>query len=192
MSAGVGALVLAAGFSNRFGSIKLCARLDNGKTVFEQTLERIQAAIKDVVVVTRPELADVLINHCETLNIFDQAEKGMGATLAYGIGLMPEWDATLVCLADMPFIDSATYAQLAAELDQNAIVMPSYQGRAGNPVGFGRDYYGELALLSGDSGGRPVVQRHLDALRRLDVGDPAILYDIDTPDDLARLQANCA
>lgn len=192
MSASVGALVLAAGFSNRFGSIKLCAELDNGKTVFAQTLERIRAAIKDVVVVTRPELADLLINECESLNIFDQAEKGMGATLAYGIGLMQDWDATLVCLADMPFIESATYAQLADRLDHNAIVMPNYQGRAGNPVGFGREYYDELMLLRGDSGGRPVVQQHLDALHKLTVNDPAILYDIDTPDDLSRLQASYA
>ena len=111
-----GALVLAAGFSNRFGSIKLCAELASGKTVFAQTLDNLQQAIDEVVVVTRPELVEPLIQYCDTLQIFDQAERGMGATLAYGIALVEDWDSCLVCLADMPFIQPATYRTLAAAL----------------------------------------------------------------------------
>lgn len=184
-----GALVLAAGFSNRFGSIKLCAPLQSGKTVFAQTLENLQQALDEVVVVTRPKLVESLIQHCDSLQVFDQAERGMGATLAYGIALVQDWDSCLVCLADMPFIQPGTYRSLAAALHPERIVIPRYQGRPGNPVGFGRQFYGELAALTGDSGGRSVVQAHADAVLRLDVTDAAILDDIDTPADLARLQS---
>lgn len=189
MTVTVGALVLAAGFSNRFGSIKLCAALNNGKTVFQQTLETIQQSLEQVLVVSRPELAEPLIQHCESLQIFDEAEKGMGATLAYGISLIQDWDACLVCLADMPFISTDSYTAIAAAARSDAIVIPRHGGKAGNPVAFGKDFFPELLALRGDSGGRPIVQQHRDAVIELDLADSAILHDIDTPADLARLQA---
>jgi molybdenum cofactor cytidylyltransferase len=189
MSGKVGALVLAAGFSHRFGSVKLCASLDNGKTVFEQTLERLQQAVADVVVVTRPELAEPLIQVCDSLEIFDQAEKGMGATLAYGISLISDWDAVLICLADMPFITAETYGQLARVQQADRITVPEYQGRQGNPVGFGRKFFAELGSLGGDKGGRAIMQHYPEALDSISVEDAAILHDIDTPEDLRRLQS---
>lgn len=183
-----GALLLAAGFSNRFGSIKLCAELNSGTTVFAQTLNNLQQAMDEVVVVTRPELAEALIQHCDSLQIFDQAERGMGATLAYGISLVESWDSCLVCLADMPFIKPDTYGNIADALRADRIVIPEYGGKPGNPVGFGRQFFPELMTLQGDSGGRAVVQLHPEALQRLAIDDAAILHDIDTPADLARLQ----
>ena len=188
MTRKTGALVLAAGFSQRFGSIKLCAKLDNGKTVFQQTLQRISTNFHTVTVVTRPELFPRLACDHADIHAFDHAERGMGATLAYGIGLVQEWDACLICLADMPFIQEASYQLLADALSRDNIVIPVYQGQAGNPVGFGRAYFSHLQQLSGDCGGRPVVREYPEAVARLNIDDPAILWDIDTPDDLARYQ----
>lgn len=188
MSSGTVALVLAAGFSNRFGSIKLCATLDNGATVFEQTLRNIEQAVADVIVVTRPELAEDLIQHCNSLQIFDQAEKGMGATLAYGIGLIQESDSCLVCLADMPFIKPQSYRELAQSMTRENIVQPCFADQPANPVGFGQQYYAELMALTGDSGGRPILQAHADLVQRVTLDDPGLVADIDTPEELARFQ----
>jgi len=41
--------------------------------------------------------------------------------------------------------------------------------------------------LSGDSGARAILQAHPQAIRRLDVNDPGILQDVDTPQDLQRV-----
>ena len=188
MTRKTGALVLAAGFSHRFGSIKLCAELNNGKTVFQQTLQRISRIIDTVTVVTRPELLPILASDHQDIHAFEHAERGMGATLAYGIGLVHEWDACLICLADMPFIQEASYQLLADAVCRDNIVIPFHQGHAGNPVGFGSAYFSQLRQLSGDSGGRPVVREHPEAVVRLNIEDPAILWDIDTPDDLASYQ----
>jgi len=192
MSSTITALVLAAGFSNRFGSVKLCAELDNGQTVFSQTLANIQAAVADTVVITRPELAEQLIQHCDSLQIFDHAERGMGATLAYGISLLGECTACMICLADMPFIKADSYRQIADNLHKDRIVVPVYKGQAANPVGFGSDFFPELMDLTGDSGGRPVVQTHQSAVQRISIDDPGLLADIDTPDELSRLQKSVA
>lgn len=184
----IGALILAAGFSNRFGSVKLLAKLSNGLTVFQQTQQRVAAAIPDYQVITRPELGDSLSPFCENLNIFDGAERGMGATLAFGISKAESWDACLICLADMPLITSSIYKDIAATAAPDKIVLPNYDGKSGNPVAFGKDFYPELLTLTGDAGGKPVLRRHGDSVIKLTVNDEAILQDIDTPDDLARLQ----
>lgn len=185
----IGALILAAGFSNRFGSIKLLAKLDNGLTVFEQTQQRLAEAIEDYEVITRPELYESLSLYSNKLNVFDDAERGMGATLAFGVSRAAEWDACLICLADMPLIPSSVYREIAAASTANNIVVPSYNGKSGNPVAFGKNFYTELLALTGDAGGRPVLKRHENSVIKLAVDSEAILQDIDTPDDLARVQS---
>ena len=188
MTIKVPAILLPAGCSNRFGSLKLCAELNNGSTVFEQTLQRIRASVPEYKVITRPEIAHQL-NSVETkLNIFHDAEKGMGSTIAFSIGLIDDWDACLICLADMPFIQEDTYRKLATELTSENIVSPFYEQQAGNPMGFGRKFFPELTQLSGDSGGKPIVQAHKASVVRVRIEEPTILYDIDTPQDLDRFQ----
>ena len=189
MTKEVGALILAAGFSKRFGGIKLDAKLNNGATVFSQTLSRISAAIPNYKVVTRPGLIDVLSPTEPNLNAFEFSEQGIGASLAFGISLVNNWHACLVCLADMPFIEIETYRALASQLNQNNIVIPFHQKQAGNPVGFGRYFYSDLRSLSGDTGGRPVVKNNQNTVITFDVEDAAVLYDIDTPTDLDRYQS---
>ena len=189
MTKEVGALILAAGFSKRFGGIKLDAKLNNGSTVFSQTLSRISVAIPNYKVVTRPDLIDVLSPTEPNLNAFEFAEQGIGASLAFGIGLVNNWHACLVCLADMPFIEIETYRSLASQLNQDNIVIPFHQKQAGNPVGFGRHFYSDLRNLSGDAGGRPVVKENQNAVVAFDAEDAAVLYDIDTPADLDKYQS---
>ena len=189
MTNAVGALILAAGFSHRFGSVKLNAKLNNGATVFAQTLRRVSTALPNYKVVTRPELAELLSHAERNLNLFDHADDGMGASLAYAIGLVSEWQACLVCLADMPFIEVATYRRLAENLQPDNIVIPLHQGQPGNPVGFGSKYFSELSKLSGDEGGRAVVKTNQNAVILVATEDAAILYDIDTPADLEKYQS---
>ena len=63
---------------------------------------------------------------------------------------------------------------------------PVYRGVQGNPVLFGNEVFSELAALTGDSGGKAVVQAHPDRVERVpfDLPMPA---DLDTPEDYARL-----
>lgn len=193
-----GALVLAAGFSRRFGSIKLDAALANGSTVLQQTLQQLAAATPRIRVVTRQALLDAgLFNRKLNINgrpvpihehvqllLCEDAESGMGHSLAYGARHIDDWDACLVCLADMPFIRPETYQQLFAALDQTHIVLPRYQGKSGNPVGFARQHYKALSQCDGDTGARKVISNLQQQVLHLDVDDAAIHRDIDTPEDL--------
>jgi len=186
----VKALVLAAGSSKRFGSRKLIAKLPGGETVLRRTLNRIKLALPNVTVISSIELYSSISlsdSHSEIeIEIFADSHKGMGASLSHGIKLSQKSNACLVCLADMPFIQTSTYREIASKLTKNNIVVPVYKGKQGNPVGFGERFFRELASLSGDKGGRTLIEKYSDSTSYIDVDDPTILYDIDTPEDLEK------
>lgn len=188
MTTTIGAIILAAGFSHRFGSSKLRATLANGNSVIQQTLAHIHYAGLPNVVITRPELTDTLRLNNTRIVAFDGAARGMSASLAFGISQALDWDGCLVCLADMPFIESSTYRLIADRLTPTTIVLPCYHTRPGNPVGFGREFYAQLQNLKGDVGGRAITESNQNAVVELAIDDAAILNDIDTPEDLSRYQ----
>ncbi|NQV69974.1 MAG: nucleotidyltransferase family protein [Pseudohongiella sp.] len=185
----IGAIILAAGFSHRFGSSKLLAKLDNGNTVFQQTLQNVSAAIPSVLIVSRPEIAPALAKYSTGILLFEQAEHGMGATLSFAAQQIEGWTGCLVCLADMPFITVDTYAKIAARLTGEKILIPTYQSQAGNPVAFGKKYFNQLRQLQGDSGGKSIIASRPESVLRMAVDDPGILQDVDTENDLTRYQS---
>ena len=184
MTRTIGAIVLAAGFSTRFGGQKLIKDLPNGNGIFTQTLGRIRSAIPRVKIITRPELAKSLSIIQEELYVFKNAEKGIGATLAFGVSLANEWDGCLVCLADMPFIQTKTYQIIASSLQETGITVPLYNGKQGNPVGFGSRFFKELRKLNEDIGGISLTRKYHRNVQYIKVSDPGILKDIDTPEDI--------
>jgi molybdenum cofactor cytidylyltransferase len=83
----------------------------------------------------------------------------------------------------MPCIAVSTIEAVARALDEGAsLVAPFYRGERGHPVGFGAVHFAALAALDGDTGARDLFRRN--EATRLDVADPGILRDVDTPDDL--------
>ena len=190
MTKPVGAIVLAAGSSSRFGSSKLLAELSSGKTVFQQTVERIAEAFPELLVVTRPEMVTALQKLAQGTSIlgFEHADQGMGATLAFAAQQIGDWDGCVVCLGDMPFIEASTYSLIAELVTVDSIVTPTFDSKMGNPVAFGKNLYTDLEALTGDSGGRRLTSMYPQAVRELRVSDPGILQDIDTLEELTLYQ----
>jgi molybdenum cofactor cytidylyltransferase len=73
---------------------------------------------------------------------------------------------------------------MAQLLDGAVLVAPFHAGRRGHPVGFAAGLGAELLAANGDAGARDILARHASSLTRLDVDDPGILIDVDTPGDL--------
>lgn len=185
-----GAILLAAGFSRRFGDIKLNAVLPDGSTVLQQTARLLSDNINNVLVVTRPALLDAnvlskLTFSDEQIILCHDADQGMGHSLACAVRAIPvHWHACMVCLGDMPFLGASTLQQLQQNASSHEIIIPTFQGQRGHPVVFGRDFFAELSQSQGDTGGREVVRNHPDRVRLIELDDPGILQDIDTPEDI--------
>lgn len=182
-------IVLAAGTASRFGSDKRLARLPDGRALLDATLASIPEAFAQRIVVLQSEDAALEASLPRGWLAIQAAEaaRGMGFSLQAGLAAIPESClGAIVALGDMPDVQAATWQGLAECLEADRLVVPRFEGRRGNPVGIGRDFFSELGQPSGDSGARDLFRRYPDAVVWLDCEDPGILLDLDRPEDLQR------
>ena len=102
--------------------------------------------------------------------------------------LSPEVPGTFFCPVDHPLFQAETVKALGRALIETGapIVAPTFRGRSGHPVLFHRDLFHELLEEELPKGARTVVDRYHGERILVDVSDPGILADIDTPDEYAR------
>jgi molybdenum cofactor cytidylyltransferase len=186
-------VLLAAGSGSRFDPDglhnKLLAEMPDGTPVAHEAAHRLLRVVTRVLAVVRPgsdALARVLNDAgCDVVFALS-AERGMGASLAAGIAASDDAQGWIVALADMPRIALPTIEAVARALDSGAsLVAPFHDGQRGHPVGFGVEHLDALLALDGDTGAKALLMSQ--ALTRIDVDDPGILRDVDTPDDLRTL-----
>jgi molybdenum cofactor cytidylyltransferase len=189
-----GALIVAAGFSRRFGSDKRRYALADGDPLLLATVKVYSEVFPSVAVVLRNDdgpLADDLLRGLEhqppIIVTTDLAHLGMAHSLADGVRAVASWDYLFVALGDMPFVAPTTLGELRQKMSdarhrgEALIVRPRCDNRAGHPVGFSCEYFSELMSLSGDDGARPVLEAHCAELEHLDTTDRGVLIDIDQP-----------
>ena len=117
--------------------------------------------------------------------------QGMATSLHAGLSaLSPHITAALVVLADQPFVRPQTLDQLIAEHRRSraSIVIPTHQGKRGNPVLLDRSLFPEVMQLQGDVGCRAIFARHQEDILNVEVDDGGILLDIDSQEDYRRLR----
>ncbi len=193
----IAALVLAAGASSRMGRPKLDLDV-GGKTVLERAVDTLLASpVERVLVVVSPDRTgiplsiDRLGDRSESrLRVVHNpgAEEGMASSIRAGLCVLPdETRALVIALADKPLVRSETIARLVSRFEQGGarIVYPRYRGRQGHPVVIASALFPELRDLEGDSGAKPLLRKHAQAAVPVDVDDPGVLLDIDTPEDYA-------
>jgi molybdenum cofactor cytidylyltransferase len=176
-------ILLAAGYSRRFGSDKLLHPLADQTPMALVAARHLRAAVDELLIVIRPEskiLIDLLQREQFSVVTCEEAATGMGASLACGIKASANAQAWLIALADMPFIQVQTIEKLANLLRQGAaIVAPQYQGRRGHPVGFHGRFYQPLSQLHGEQGARLLLQRYHNQLTLFTCEDQGTVWDID-------------
>jgi len=183
----IAGIVLAGGRSARMGRPK--ALLSAGDRSF------VEAAIGCLIEGGCSEVI-VVVNEGEA-ELMDLAARA-GGVLTWGAGpdteqidsliagvkaLPPEVEAAVVLPVDHPRVKPQTVAAMirAFAASHPPIIQLRHQGRHGHPVLFAAPLFDEL---KGDlpEGARTVIDRHRAAVHELDVDDPGILLDVDTPD----------
>ncbi|QNA87785.1 nucleotidyltransferase family protein [Massilia sp. Dwa41.01b] len=184
-------ILLAAGRGRRFDPLgrqnKLLQALPGGDAVVVASARHLLAVLPRVVAVVPPEdggVGEALRALGVEVTVCPDADSGMAASLVHAIRhSLPQADAWLVALGDMPHVAPATLRALLEALAAGAqIAAPTYRGQRGNPVAFGQGHLPALLALEGDAGARGLLRSC--PVREVAVCDPGILRDIDTPADL--------
>ncbi len=179
-------LLLAAGSATRFGSDKLRHTLPHGVPIAVQAARHLRPQVSRLVAVVRNAQMKALLEseNCEAA-LFEQADEGMGASLACAARAAGRADGYLVALADMPFIRGTSIAAVRAALEKGApLAAPYFRGRRGHPVGIAGSFFDSLLDLGGDEGAKRLLGENESRLVKIPVGDPGVIRDIDTPGDL--------
>ncbi len=192
----IAALVLAAGSSRRMGGRHklLIAGADGRAMVARSADNLIAAGIAPILVVTGHRADDVraaLAGRDVRFVHADRHEEGLAESLKAGLAALPEdAAAVMVCLADMPLVEPATIGLIAAAYDPDEgrlIVVPTHDGVQGNPVLWDRSFVDEMMALSGDTGARALLKRHMESVAEVEIASDSVLRDFDTPESLASL-----
>ena len=182
----IAVIILAAGQSTRFGSIKMNYPIEESKTILSVCFEKYQSRFTNmnIVVSTQVELDKIVIKGDTEIIASNNSVKGMSQSLIAGIQAQPNSRAWLIALGDMPYVQIQTIEKLAAKATTDNIVVPVFDNKRGNPVIFGQRFYDDLMKLDGDVGAKELINSNRDLVCEVDVTDIGVLLDIDRIEDI--------
>jgi molybdenum cofactor cytidylyltransferase len=190
----VAGLILAAGESRRMGRPKALLELD-GRTFLACGIELLCAArCAPVLVVDGAHRLDEITGAEVVHN--EAWQRGPLSSLQVGLRraleVEPDIDAVLVHHVERPRVRVDTLQTLLAALarEPEGIWQPTHLGRSGHPIVWPRSLFDELLALDPSHASARELLRGSAATRRrkLDVEDPGVLDNFDTPDDLEQLR----
>ena len=193
----VAAVILAAGRSTRMGGPnKLLAEIGGRPLVRIAAEEALASRARPVIVVTghqRDKVEAALAGLEVQLAHNPDFADGLSTSVKTGLSAVPaDIDGAIVCLGDMPQVRAPLIEKLVAAFDPERgalVVVPTIDGKRGNPVVWSRRFFPELMTLDGDIGARNVIGRYPEAVIEVPLTDTAALIDVDTPEALNRVKA---
>ncbi len=188
-------IILAAGESSRMGKDKALLPYA-GTTFIERLMDLFVPRVAPLIVVLGYNAGRILVGLRERPDvqvvINDKYRDGHLSSLQAGImALPPDAVSALVTLVDHPAVTEATLDVILTHAPA-PLVIPRYDGRRGHPVLLSRKLLDAIAALPPEASAKQVIHAHLAEAVQLDVDDPGVLRDIDTPADYEKLSSRLA
>jgi molybdenum cofactor cytidylyltransferase len=202
ISLSTAAIILAAGSSSRMGGgrHKLLLPLDNRPVLAHVIDAALLSQARPIIVVlghqadqVRSQIKHYTIHHDITLVENAHYLQGMSTSLRMGVQTLLsngyrnvsasyQVDSALIMLGDQPLITARVIDTLITTYRTagTSIVAPLYKGKRGSPVLFDESLFPELIAVTGDEGGRTVLERHRHEVELVEMEDVLANYDVDT------------
>jgi len=189
----VAGVILAAGSSSRIGRVKQLLAFRE-TTVLGQVIENAAGSVLDTVIlvlghgaeeiqkVVRLEGVTMVMNEAHALGQSTSLRAGLSAVSAKTGGVM-------FILGDQPLVGPDVMNSLIDGYSRTRapIVLPTHQGRRGNPVVIDRTLFARIESLTGDLGARVLFEEYAEAIVEIETEDDSIHFDLDTWDDYRNL-----
>lgn len=189
-----GVMILAAGPSTRMGQPKQLLAV-NGRPLLALTVETALASAAWPVVVVLGANAEAIRPALATYPVLIAENaawaEGMASSIRTGIDTLHQFsrvlDGAVIALCDQPALSADMIARLVAthQATGRGIVAARYAGRQGAPALFTKQYFSNLAALTGEEGARALLYGDPSQVAAVDL--PELAFDLDTPADYAAL-----
>jgi molybdenum cofactor cytidylyltransferase len=180
-------IITAAGMSTRQKRNKLLIRSCN-ETIIEKTINNCLNNNLDIYVIVGyqkelivPIIADRFRNDIKIVENKDY-ESGIASSLKAGITVAGDkYDYFGFCNGDKPFIKVKTIKIMLKYLleEKPSILVPIYQEQSGHPTIFSKEFIKYFSIISGDTGGREIINKYPSAVTYLPINDEGIILDMD-------------
>lgn len=189
-------VLLAAGRGRRLGGNKQLAPWllsSTSGTLIESAFDHVEVVCDEMIVVLghkQREVEEALRPRVHT-TVQSDADADMSKSIQVGLKealRIKNVQCILLQLGDHPQVSPSTLDGLiASSRASRSVIAPRYQGRNGHPIAIPTDI--ARAISKADLSSGLADWFRMDDTRRtfLDVDDPSVVLDIDTPEDLARV-----
>lgn len=190
----VSGVILSAGESKRMGEPKALLLIE-GRAIIDHIVEQyLIGGVSEVVVVVNPEIYERVKKslHKKTpesvkIVINENYKKGMFSSMQKGVN-EAKFDNVLLGLVDNPLIDANTVCRLIKSFNKHYILIPTYMGRKGHPVIFGKEVKEEIIKAPVENTMmKDIFQKFGDLVRFIEFDTQRILVDMDSKDDYERI-----
>jgi CTP:molybdopterin cytidylyltransferase MocA len=189
----ISTVILAAGNSSRFGANKLLVPL-YGKPMYQYAIEKVeQSSFYSRFIVTQYKEIMEKAGQGTVIPVRNRyPEKGMSYSIRLGTESCLESDGILFLVADQPFLSKNTIEKLKEIFSKNPsnIICARTKKHRGNPAVFPKVFYPELLHLTGEEGGRKILEKYPEHIIYFDVENQMELEDIDTEENYRLLGTN--
>ena len=188
---GISAILLAAGESTRMGRLQALLPWQGATLIEYQVSSLLEAGVSQLVVVVghRGDEVGAPIAGREGVTTVENPDYRQGKTTSIKAGLRavsPDASAILVLAVDQPRPPDVLRTVIEAHQARSPLITsPVYGGRGGHPMIFAVELLPELAAITEESEGlREVTRRHASDIYKLELDDPVVRVDVNTPEDL--------
>ena len=185
-------IILASGFSRRMQTEKLLLDVD-GTPMVERVIQAASASqLNEVVLVYQHEDIKRAGDKYHAKTVFNErADEGQSTSIKTGIKAASlETDGFMFLVGDQPFLNAETINTLidAFNREHHSIIVPVYNGKRGNPVIFPATLKDDLLALTGDRGGRVLIETMAERVKLVTIEDERLGTDVDTEEDYERVR----
>jgi molybdenum cofactor cytidylyltransferase len=192
MPRGLEGIILAAGESRRMGYPKPLLKIGD-RTFIEHIAETMLAVMPRLVIVlgAHSDRVRAAIPDDAHITIVENPNYARGQLSSLKVGLSAiqlHAAGVLVHLGDHPMVRVETFQAIVDSYDETGkpIVIARHNGHRGHPVIFDRELFAELESCPEEEGARHLVNADASRVAYVDLPDPGINLDLDTPSDLVR------
>jgi molybdenum cofactor cytidylyltransferase len=187
----IAGVILAAGASSRMGQPKVLLEWQGETLIHRAAHTALAAGLNPVIIVTgaiHSQIEHTLSDLPVQLVYNPNWQSGQSTSVRAGVNALPNnTRAVVFLLGDQPFVTPDLIQKLIETYQKTEpeILAPYVNQKRINPVIFDRSVFLHLLELQGDAGARSLFSQFPPAAMPWD--DERVAFDIDTPDDYAKL-----